>query len=116
MSSKNQKPSPPPNLKLVGAGGKGVADTVLIDWRADDKVDSPYDGSGKPYDGDKILPVYTSQAAVTVGVSPTTIGSPPPRITSGGTSGAEKGVGIRGRGESCFGALVIGIVGVVALL
>jgi hypothetical protein len=116
LSSKSTKPIPPPNLKLVGAGGKGVVDTVVMNWRTDDKADSPYDGSGKPYDGYKNLPVYASQAPVTVGVGTTKTTESPTARPSSGTSGAEKGVGARGKGGSCFGALVIGVIGVVALL
>ncbi|KAI1820939.1 phosphoesterase family-domain-containing protein [Xylaria intraflava] len=51
---------PPPNLKLVGAGGKPVSELVAKAWAAAAKSDTPYDGSGNVYDGDT-LPVYKAQ-------------------------------------------------------
>jgi len=57
--SGKQLPVPPPNLFLTGAGGKGVADEVKRYWGRETGSKTPYDGSGKPYDGDKMLPVYS---------------------------------------------------------
>ncbi|KAJ9138641.1 Acid phosphatase-like protein [Pleurostoma richardsiae] len=54
---------PPPNLKLVGAGGLPVLDSIKVTWASTADALSPYDGSGDVYDGDKNLPVYKAQAA-----------------------------------------------------
>ena len=61
------EPIPAPNLKLVGAGGKGVVDVVKSDWADEADVHSPYDGSGAVYDGrdgtsNPNAPVYKAQA------------------------------------------------------
>jgi acid phosphatase len=61
----NSRPIPPPNLKLVGAGGKGVADIVKREWKLAELDDTPYDGSGHLYDGrtgkDTNAPLYKPQ-------------------------------------------------------
>ncbi|KAI1381120.1 putative acid phosphatase Pho610 [Hypoxylon crocopeplum] len=51
---------PPPNLKLVGAGGLPVLDWICDQWKSEAYSDTPYDGSGNVYDGDN-LPVYEPQ-------------------------------------------------------
>jgi acid phosphatase len=52
---------PPPNLKLVGAGGQGVLEDTKQQWQSTADEACPYDGSGAVYDGAKNLPVYKSQ-------------------------------------------------------
>ncbi|KAK8038844.1 hypothetical protein PG993_007255 [Apiospora rasikravindrae] len=56
----NQLPVPPPNLKLVGAGRKGVLSLVQSVWEELAREKSPYDSSGNIYDG-KTIPVYRPQ-------------------------------------------------------
>ncbi|KAI0442835.1 phosphoesterase [Xylaria telfairii] len=51
---------PPPNLKLTGAGGKPVLKKIAQTWKSQAKSDTPYDGSGRVYDGDD-LPVFKGQ-------------------------------------------------------
>ncbi|KAI1196463.1 phosphoesterase family-domain-containing protein [Nemania serpens] len=51
---------PPPNLKLTGAGGKPVLEAIVQTWKSEKKLSTPYDGSGKVYDGAD-LPVYKGQ-------------------------------------------------------
>jgi len=51
-------PIPPPNLNLVGASGQGVLEAIKNAWRADKDKKTPYDGSGRVYDGDKVPPIY----------------------------------------------------------
>jgi acid phosphatase len=63
---KKALPIPPPNLNLVGAGGKGVANVVRNNWKLAAGDDTPYDGSGHLYDGgngqeDTNAPVYKPQ-------------------------------------------------------
>lgn len=53
-------PIPPPNMKLVGAGGKGILQTVYNKWRSQEKELSPYDGVGEPFDGGEYLPEYVT--------------------------------------------------------
>lgn len=55
------RPVPPPNLKLVGAGGLPVSDVVYSHWWTAGDDDSPYDGSGRAFDGDVYLPEYGKQ-------------------------------------------------------
>lgn len=59
------KPIPQPNLKLVGAGGQGVVDSVIRGWGTSEAQNarSPYDGSGEPFDGGQYLPEYFPQEA-----------------------------------------------------
>ncbi|EKD19405.1 phosphoesterase [Drepanopeziza brunnea f. sp. 'multigermtubi' MB_m1] len=45
------KPVPPPNLKLVGAGGKPPERMVVLQWVKSEAELSPYDGTGFLYDG-----------------------------------------------------------------
>lgn len=59
-------PIPPPNLKLVGAGGKGVLEKIKKAWKETAGDKSPYDGSAHLYDGgngvtDTNSPVYKPQ-------------------------------------------------------
>lgn len=54
-------PIPPPNLKLMGAGGQGVLGKVINKWRSKENELSPYDGVGEPFDGGKWLPEYVPQ-------------------------------------------------------
>ncbi|KAK8094151.1 acid phosphatase [Apiospora hydei] len=56
----SQLPVPPPNLKLVGAGGQGVLPIVQSIWKGLAGEKSPYDSSGNVYDG-KTVPVYRPQ-------------------------------------------------------
>lgn len=56
-------PVPVPNLKLVGAGGRGVSDKVNNEWRTRNNELSPYDGIGEPFDGGEYLPEYAPQAS-----------------------------------------------------
>ncbi|GAP85589.1 putative acid phosphatase-like protein [Rosellinia necatrix] len=51
---------PPPNLKLTGASGRPVLEAIARTWKSEAKSDTPYDGTGKVYDGDD-LPVYKAQ-------------------------------------------------------
>ncbi|KAH8811579.1 phosphoesterase family-domain-containing protein [Xylogone sp. PMI_703] len=44
-------PIPPPNLRLVGAGGKGVESGIAETWKSAAKEKTPYDGSGAVFDG-----------------------------------------------------------------
>jgi hypothetical protein len=55
------RPIPPPNTKLVGAGGLPVLDSIQKIWGTDSEL-TPYDGSGNVVDGDENLPVYKPQA------------------------------------------------------
>ncbi|CAL3973440.1 unnamed protein product [Diplocarpon coronariae] len=60
------KPIPPPNLKLVGAGGLGPDRMVDLQWVQQGGELTPYDGSGILYDGGNGTvainePVYRSQ-------------------------------------------------------
>jgi acid phosphatase len=55
------KPIPPPNLTLIGAGGKPVVENVRRNWGAKKDEPTPYDGSGGVYDGGSNLPVYKVQ-------------------------------------------------------
>jgi acid phosphatase len=50
-------PIPPPNLQLVGAGSQGVLAAVSEKWQSTIGETTPYDGSGKVYDGNS-PPVY----------------------------------------------------------
>ncbi|KAI0900288.1 putative acid phosphatase Pho610 [Annulohypoxylon nitens] len=52
---------PSPNLLLVGAGGQPILNSVREQWKANANIDTPYDGSGNVYDGDK-MPIYKPQA------------------------------------------------------
>ncbi|RKF62864.1 putative acid phosphatase [Erysiphe neolycopersici] len=61
-ASKKSFPIPSPNLKLSGAGGKGVGEKIQKLWKSAAKNDTPYDGSGLIYDGRNRLPVYRPQA------------------------------------------------------
>ena len=56
-----RKPIPPPNLKLVGAGGLPVLEQVFNKWRFHEGELSPYDGSGEAFDGVAYLPEYFAQ-------------------------------------------------------
>ena len=49
---------PPPNTKLIGASGLGILDQIRAEWSIAATWKTPYDGSGKVFDGDKNLPVY----------------------------------------------------------
>lgn len=64
-------PVPPPNLKLVGAGGQGVLDQVRNKWRAAAADPSPYDGVGEPFDGGEWLPEYAPQEPNVARAGPT---------------------------------------------
>ncbi|TVY86728.1 putative acid phosphatase [Lachnellula willkommii] len=67
IDPKLYKPLPAPNLQLIGAGGKGVDETVKANWEAAAGDMTPYDGSGYLHDGgngtaDPNAPVYKAQA------------------------------------------------------
>jgi acid phosphatase len=62
LNSANSGPLPPPNLQLMGAGRKGVVQTVAQQWSSTANQQTPYDGSGKVFDA-KSPPVYGAQAA-----------------------------------------------------
>lgn len=64
-------PVPPPNLKLVGAGGQGVLNQVFNKWRAAAGDASPYDGIGEPFDGGEWLPEYAPQESNVQGAAAT---------------------------------------------
>lgn len=49
---------PAPNLKLTGAGGQPILESIRKVWQNDEFKKTPYDGSGNVYDGDKNKPVY----------------------------------------------------------
>jgi len=53
---------PPPNLKLKGVNGLPILNQVRLRWASQGGVDTPYDGSGNVYDGDRNMPVYKAQA------------------------------------------------------
>ncbi|KAI5862281.1 putative acid phosphatase Pho610 [Durotheca rogersii] len=55
-----KKTIPPPNLKLIGAGGLPVLQSIRETWKDTAKDKSPYDGSGSVYDGTH-LPIYKTQ-------------------------------------------------------
>ncbi|KAK6210864.1 hypothetical protein LQW54_005739 [Pestalotiopsis sp. IQ-011] len=49
---------PAPNLKLTGAGGQPILEDVRKLWQTAEFKESPYDGSGRVFDGDKSKPEY----------------------------------------------------------
>jgi len=62
------KEIPVPNLQLVGAGGKGVSEAVKRNWETMGEQMTPYDGSGKFFDGgdgetNPDAPVYGPQVS-----------------------------------------------------
>lgn len=61
MDPAKYKPIPPPNMQLVGAGGKGILSNVYNMWRSQGAELSPYDGVGEPFDGGEYLPEYVPQ-------------------------------------------------------
>ncbi|KAJ2894003.1 phosphoesterase [Zalerion maritima] len=63
LNSDSEKwaPYPPPNTKVVGAGGQPILRKIKFKWNLDAR-DVPYDGSGTIYDG-KRLPVYKPAVA-----------------------------------------------------
>ncbi|KAI0205668.1 phosphoesterase [Astrocystis sublimbata] len=48
---------PPPNMNLTGAGGKPILKEIAHTWQFQAQAKTPYDGSGRVYDGDDV-PVY----------------------------------------------------------
>lgn len=52
---------PTPNLKLTGAGGQTILPHIQQQWRTNEYKQSPYDGSGEVFDGNKNLPEYMPQ-------------------------------------------------------
>ncbi|KAI1842751.1 hypothetical protein JX265_005077 [Neoarthrinium moseri] len=52
---------PSPNLKLTGAGGKPILESIRTQWQREEFKKVPYDGSGRVYDGDKNAPEYKLQ-------------------------------------------------------
>lgn len=55
-------PIPVPNLHLTGAGRLPILPSIAAGWSGGPKWQTPYDGSGRVFDGDKNLPVYSSPA------------------------------------------------------
>ena len=55
-------PYPPPNAKLIGVSGLPILDSVRLRWSSQSGADTPYDGSGNVYDGDRNMPVYKPPA------------------------------------------------------
>lgn len=58
---------PPINLQLIGAGGKGVVESAKYIWKMAANEASPYDGTGRVFDGGNGIdspnePVYKAQA------------------------------------------------------
>ncbi|KAL2157753.1 hypothetical protein VTH06DRAFT_5021 [Thermothelomyces fergusii] len=51
-------PIPLPNTKLIGAGGLGILPAIAQSLAGIEIDKTPYDGSGKVFDGDKNPPVY----------------------------------------------------------
>jgi hypothetical protein len=56
-------PIPAPNTLLVGAGGLPVLDSIKKTWSDTAKAPTPYDGSGRVFDGDRNPPAYNLPAA-----------------------------------------------------
>ncbi|KAH6682637.1 phosphoesterase family-domain-containing protein [Halenospora varia] len=78
------KPIPPPNQQLIGAGGKGIDETVARPWLSTKNQPTPYDGSSVVYDGgngisDLNSPVYMNQAP---GPNVTATATPAPAATT----------------------------------
>ena len=67
LNAKNYLPIPPPNLSLIGAGGKGVLSSINDTWfsAAADHLQTPYNGTAQAYDGFKSLPTYATEPAPT---------------------------------------------------
>jgi len=57
-----QRPIPPPNLKLTGASGQPVLESIRKTWSVVGDEPTPYDGSGNVRDGNRNLPVYNPPA------------------------------------------------------
>jgi hypothetical protein len=55
-------PIPVPNMKLVGASGLGILPAIEAAWSGTQTRQTPYDGSGKVFDGDRNPPVYNTPA------------------------------------------------------
>lgn len=106
LNSQKGMPIPPPNLQLVGAGGKGVVEVVKGIWAGMAGQQSPYDGSGNVFGGPN-PPVYRAQGSNAVATGTTTGSAVAPSSTA--TSGAV------GRTGGAVG-LVLGAVVAVAVL
>lgn len=65
LNNESWLPVPIPNWRLVGAGGKGALPAVEKTWHIEDGVpwNTPYDGSGKVFDGGKNMPIYKPAVA-----------------------------------------------------
>lgn len=57
-----QRAIPPPNLRLIGAGGLPILPAIEAAWSGAKKWQTPYDGSGRVCDGDSNPPVYNTPA------------------------------------------------------
>ncbi|KAK3297889.1 phosphoesterase family-domain-containing protein [Chaetomium fimeti] len=55
-------PIPVPNMKLVGAGGLGILPSIKAAWSGAQTGQTPYDGGGRVFDGDRNPPVYNKPA------------------------------------------------------
>lgn len=101
-------PVPSPNLQLVGAGGKGIVDIVVTAWAADEKLDTPYGGTGMLFDGrEGRQPVYKAQAP-----GPNvTLNTVPPKATASASAKSE-GLRLDAVNSKRVGwAFVVGLIG-----
>lgn len=104
------KPYPPPNLQLIGAGGKGIERKINLNWVARSSDLTPYDGSGSVYDGgngisDLNAPYYKAQGpAPNVTVEVTS-----PSATHTKKSGA-------GRIKGSWASIGFGVLGIFMVL
>ena len=95
---------PPINIQLIGAGGKGVVESAKYIWKMVANQATPYDGSGRIYDGGNGIdslnkPVYKAQA-------------PGPMFTA---RSAEESAAMRlKRKYVYFAAIVVGCLAIVA--
>jgi acid phosphatase len=63
------KPIPAPNLGLKGASGLPILDKIRLQWVTHYGENTPYDGTGKVYDG-VTIPEYSPQPAETPSQGP----------------------------------------------
>ncbi|KAK3344361.1 phosphoesterase family-domain-containing protein [Lasiosphaeria hispida] len=63
LHNETSLPIPRPNSKLVGASGLGILDAIRVAWPPARDEKTPYDGSGRVYDGGRDPPVYNPPKA-----------------------------------------------------